>query len=161
MYKISVVLPCYNVEKYIERALTCLIEQTLSDIEIICVDDKSTDNTLDILHSYADRHPQIRVIAQPQNAGVSVTRNTGMDAAAGEYIGFMDPDDWVDANFYEKLYKHAIAEDADVCMGNIAEHFADGQIKKHTFRVHNAIKENCRFDYTMWCAIYRRCFFAE
>lgn len=161
MTKVSVVLPCYNVAKYIEQALDCLQNQTLPDIEIICVDDKSTDNTLELLHKLESQHKNMRVIALAENSGVSVARNTGIDAATGEYIGFIDPDDWVDADFYEKLYKHAVAEDADVCMGNIAEHFADGQIKKHTFRVENVIKEKCRFDYTMWCAIYKRKFIAE
>lgn len=161
MPKVSVILPCFNVSKYIERAMNCLQNQTLPDIEIICVDDKSTDNTLELLHKLESQHKNMQVIALAENSGVSVARNTGIDVAMGEYIGFMDPDDYVDADFYEKLYNRAVAESADVCMGNIAEHFADGQIKKHTFRVENVIKDKCRFDYTMWCAIYKRNFIQE
>lgn len=161
MPKVSVILPCFNVSKYIERAMNCLQNQTLPDIEIICVDDKSTDNTLELLHKLESQNKNMRVIALAENSGVSVARNTGVDVAMGEYIGFMDPDDYVDADFYEKLYNRAVAESADVCMGNIAEHFADGQIKKHTFRVENVIKDKCRFDYTMWCAIYKRKFILD
>ncbi|MBD5391689.1 glycosyltransferase [bacterium] len=121
--KVSVIVPIYNVAPWLARCLDSLVGQTLSDIEIICIDDKSTDNSLEILHQYADRFPQIHVIEMPKNAGVSTARNAGLDAVHGEYIGFVDSDDYVDLDFYEKLYRAAIAGDCDIVKGNAETDF--------------------------------------
>ncbi|MBR5153981.1 MAG: glycosyltransferase [Alphaproteobacteria bacterium] len=114
MSEISIIVPCYNVEKWVGRCLDSLIGQTMSDIEIICIDDKSTDNTLGILKQYADADKRISIIEMPENRGVAVARNMGLAAAKSPYIGFIDPDDYIDADFYEKLYNAAVKSDVPV-----------------------------------------------
>lgn len=122
MPKVSIIVPVYNVEKYLERSLNSLINQTLKDIEIICVNDGSKDNSLKILEEYSKKDNRIIVINQ-ENAGLSVARNSGMKIAKGQYIGFVDSDDWVDLDFYEKLYNTAIAKDADIAVADfVREH---------------------------------------
>lgn len=118
MVKVSIIVPVYNVDKYLEKCLDSLINQTLKDIEIICVNDGSKDNSLKILEKYSQKDNRIIIINQ-DNAGVSVARNSGMKIAKGQYIGFVDSDDWVDLDFYEKLYNTAIANDADIAVSSI------------------------------------------
>ena len=101
--KISIIVPVFNVEKYLSECLNSLINQTLKDIEIICVDDGSTDSSPSILEEFRNKDERIKVIRQ-ENSGVSVARNNGLAIAQGEYVGFVDSDDWVDADFFEKLY---------------------------------------------------------
>nr|QIM10666.1 hypothetical protein PlAlph_5580 [uncultured Alphaproteobacteria bacterium] len=104
MPKISVIVPVYNVESYLREALDSLVGQSLKDIEIICVNDGSTDNSLQILHEYAAKDDRLKIIDKP-NAGVSAARNDGMAAATGEYITFADGDDWLKSTAYEEIYK--------------------------------------------------------
>ena len=94
MPKVSVIVPVYNVEKYLGECLDSVLRQTLSDIEIICVNDGSTDGSASILAEYAARDPRIKIITQP-NGGLSAARNAGMDVASGEYIYFPDSDDYI------------------------------------------------------------------
>ena len=112
--KVSVIIPVYNVEPYLRRCLDSLANQTLKDIEIICINDCSPDNSLSILKEYAEKDERINIIDFKENQGVSVARNTGIEIAKGEYIGFVDPDDYVDLDFYEKLHKKAKETDADM-----------------------------------------------
>ncbi|MBP3316377.1 MAG: glycosyltransferase [Alphaproteobacteria bacterium] len=158
MPKVSVILPCYNVGKYIERCLACLINQTLTDIEIICVNDKSTDNTWDIISQYANDDKRIVAIDLKQNSGAAIARNTGMDIASGEYIGFVDPDDYVDHNFFEELYACAIKNNSDVVKGNVR--ITDSNTGNVTMSAwHNVIKQNIvSFTAHFWSAIYKRTF---
>ena len=122
MAKVSVIVPVYNVEKYLKRCLDSLINQTLSDIDIICINDGSKDSSLQILEQYAKKDSRI-VIYNQENSGVSVARNTGLEYASGEYIGFVDSDDWVDLDFYEKLYNSAKNNNADIAVADfIREH---------------------------------------
>ena len=102
MTEISVIVPCYNVGKYIKRCLDSLTKQTLTDIEIICVDDKSTDDTVNMIKNYKDS--RITLILHKTNMGAGAARNNGLKVAKGEYVSFIDPDDYVDLDFYEKLY---------------------------------------------------------
>jgi glycosyltransferase involved in cell wall biosynthesis len=113
-FKISVIVPVYNVEPYLCRCLDSLVNQTLRDIEIICINDSSPDGSLSILKKYAKKDNRIKIIDFKKNQGVSIARNSGMKAAKGEYIGFCDPDDYVDLNFYEKLYNLAKNKNADI-----------------------------------------------
>ena len=161
MPKVSVVIPCYNVAQYVARCLDSLINQTLTDIEIICVDDKSTDNTLKALNEYAHKDKRIKIIAQKKNAGVSVARNTGIDVASGEYIGFADPDDYIDLDFFEKLYNKIVAEHADICIGNIKEHRLNGQIWTRKDITEPIIQNKRCFCYTVWHSIYKTTFIKE
>ena len=115
MCKVSIIVPVYNVENYLSRCIESIQNQTLKDIEIILVNDGSKDNSLLICENYAKQDARIIVISQ-KNCGVSAARNKGLKIAAGEYVGFVDPDDWIEPNMFEELYKQAIEINADVCM---------------------------------------------
>ena len=104
MSKLSVVIPVYNVEKYLSKCLDSVINQTFDDLEIICVNDASTDNSLLILDKYKHKDNRIIVINNEKNIGLGLTRNRGMEYATGEYIHFLDSDDWLELDSYEKLY---------------------------------------------------------
>lgn len=127
MIKVSIVVPVYNVEEYLRACLESLIGQTLKDIEIICVNDGSTDDSLNILKEYEVKDSRIVIINQ-QNQGISVARNNALKIAKGEYIGFVDSDDWVDLNFFEKLYNVAVKNDCDIAAGGIEWNKSDGEL---------------------------------
>lgn len=103
MEKISVIVPVYQEEKYLKRCIDSLINQTYPHLEIILVNDGSTDGSGQICDEYAEKYPQIQVVHQ-ENQGVSSARNTGLNRAAGDYIGFVDGDDWVAQDMYQHLY---------------------------------------------------------
>lgn len=107
MPKISIIIPVYNVEEYLPKCLDSVINQTLKDIEIICIDDRSTDNSLEILKEFAKKDSRIRIIEQQENQGQGIARNIGINTAQGEYIGFIDPDDYIDITMYEQMYNQA------------------------------------------------------
>lgn len=113
MEKISVIVPVYNVEKVLERCLNSLVEQSYSNLEIILIDDGSTDGSLNICDSYAENYSNIKVYSQ-KNKGQSAARNLGLKMSTGEYIGFVDSDDWVHKNMYEVMYQHIKEYDADI-----------------------------------------------
>ena len=113
MIKVSVVVPVYNVEKYLRECLNSLVNQTLKDIEIICVNDGSTDNSLEILKEYQQVDNRIKIISK-NNSGYGHTMNIGLDYAQGEYIGIVEPDDYVKLDMYEKLYNKAHEFDLDL-----------------------------------------------
>ena len=119
MPKISVIIPVYNTEKYIKECLDSVICQTLSDIEIICIDDGSIDNSLQILSEYEKKDERIRVLKQ-KNRGAGSARNLGLKFAKGEYIAFLDSDDFFNFNFLEKMYNKAQKHDSDIviCSAN-------------------------------------------
>ena len=118
MSKVSIIVPVYNVEKYLRKCIDSLINQTLNDIEIICINDGSTDKSLEILKEYKNRDSRIILLNQ-ENSGQSIARNNGIKKAAGEYLGFVDPDDWIDLDYYEKLYNAASTNDTDIAVGGI------------------------------------------
>lgn len=111
MPKVSIVIPTYNVENYLRECMESVINQTLSDIEIICINDGSTDGSLKILREYADRDERV-ILIDKKNEGYGVGMNTGMDIASGEYIGIVEPDDFVPLTMYEDLYN--IAKDNEL-----------------------------------------------
>ena len=119
--KVSIIVPAYNVEGYIEDCLNSLIKQTLQEIEIIVINDGSTDKTGEIIAKFAKKDSRIIAITQ-ENKGLSGARNTGLEIVKGEYIGFVDSDDWVDSNYFEKLYNSAKEEDADMAVASILKH---------------------------------------
>ena len=112
--KLSVIVPCYKVEKYLPACLDSLINQTLDDIEIICINDGSPDGCIDILRSYEAANPGKVVVIDKKNEGVWRGRFDGIRIAKGEYIGFVDSDDTVAPNFAEVLYRSAKVSDADI-----------------------------------------------
>ena len=138
--KISVIIPCYNVERYISRCLDSVCGQTLKDIEIICVDDCSTDNTLKIIQEYKKKDKRIILIKHIKNQGVSISRNDGIKKATGEYIGFVDSDDYIDDKFYEKLYNTAKQGCADIARGKLI--FVQGKRKTEDNISNDTIKIN-------------------
>ena len=118
MPEISVIVPVYNVEKYLPRCLDSLTGQTFTDIEIICIDDGSPDNCGRILDGYAAKDSRIKVIHQ-KNGGLSDARNSGLAVASGKYISFVDSDDFVNPEFLEKLHDAAEMNQADIAVGSI------------------------------------------
>ena len=113
--KVSIVVPVYNAEETLERCLDSLRKQTLKDIEIICVNDGSTDKSGEILEKYAAHDARFKIITQ-ENKYIGAARNAGIDAATGEYVGFLDNDDWVSVDYYEDLYNQAKKYDADMAV---------------------------------------------
>lgn len=112
---VSVILPVYNVERFLSQCLDSLIQQTLRNIEIICVDDGSTDRSVEILENYAKRDKRIRIVHQP-NAGAGAARNSGMKIARGKYLSFLDSDDFYELEMLEKAYLKCEKDDADICV---------------------------------------------
>ena len=123
MSKVSVCIAVYNVEKYIEQCVRSLFGQTLDDLEYIFVDDASPDASIDVmlrvLEEYPHRRNQVKLIRHEHNQGVAATRKDAIAAATGEYIIHCDPDDWVELDMYEKLYKKAVENNADMVYCNI------------------------------------------
>lgn len=113
MAKVSVIVPVYNVEKYISKCLDSLVNQTLEDIEIIIINDESKDSSIDIVKEYAQKYNNIKVY-EKENGGLSDARNYGLQFAKGKYIAFLDSDDYVDVNLYKRMYEKAKAEDSDM-----------------------------------------------
>ena len=116
--KVSIIIPVYNIEKYIAKALDSLLVQSLSDIEIICVDDNSSDNSLKILKEYQKKDSRIKIVEQKENKGQASARNKALEKAAGEYIGFVDGDDWVKDSMFQKLYDKAKGTDSDLVLSS-------------------------------------------
>lgn len=123
---ISVILPIYNAESYLNRCLDNLINQTYTNLEIICVDDGSTDNSLKLLKEYQDKDNRIKVIHQ-NNAGPGITRNIGLSVATGDYISFIDADDYSDKEMFNLMLQKQIDYDADICCCNVAWVYKDKQ----------------------------------
>lgn len=115
MVDVSIIVPVYNTEEYLQKCLDSLTNQTLKNIEIICVNDGSTDNSLKILQDNAIKDDRIKIINQG-NKKQGAARNAGMQVATGEYIGFVDSDDYVDLNYFERLYRIARNYDSDIAL---------------------------------------------
>ena len=126
--KVSIVIPVYNVAPYLTKCIESVCGQTLSDIEIIAVNDASTDNSLAILKKFAKQDSRIQIINHKKNTKTAGCRNDGLDAATGEYVCFLDGDDYLDADFCEKLYNLAKHERADIAKGVTKTFNTDGTI---------------------------------
>ena len=113
--KVSVIIPVYNVKQYLEQCLDSVLNQTFDDFEVICIDDSSTDGSGDMLDEYARKDLRIKVVHQ-ENTGVAVVRNRGLEMAKGEYIFYLDSDDYLADNALEELYIKAKEQDADLCV---------------------------------------------
>jgi glycosyltransferase involved in cell wall biosynthesis len=111
--KLSIIVPVYNAEPYLRRCIDSILAQTFTDFELILVDDGSPDNCPAICDEYAEKDPRI-VVIHKDNGGISDARNAGLDIAKGDYIGFVDSDDYIDAEMYEKMYNAAIMHDSDI-----------------------------------------------
>lgn len=130
MTKVSVIIPVYNVEDYLEECLDSIINQTLKDIEIICINDGSTDDSLNILESYAKKDNRI-IIFNQENFGLSVARNNGIKLSQGEYVYFIDSDDYLELNTLEELYKMSTSMNLDLLIFKLIN-FDDEIREKYT-----------------------------
>lgn len=126
MVKVSVIVPVYNVEAYLRKCLDSLVEQTLKEIEIIVVNDGTKDNSLFIMEEYAEKYSNVRIYSK-ENGGLSDARNFGLQYVTGEYIGFVDSDDYVEKNMYELLYKKAKEENSDIVECNLFHDYPNSQ----------------------------------
>ena len=165
MPKVSVLVPIFNVEKYLRECLDSVVNQTLKDIEIICINDGSKDGTLDILNEYAKKDSRI-VIIDKTNSGYGDSMNQGLGKANGEYIGIVESDDFVELNMFEKLYETAIQNNVDVVKSNFFSYFTKDNIntKANVIPVEDTEQVICplgrqRIFWTtpcIWSAIYKR-----
>ena len=114
MPKVSIIVPVYNVEKYIEKCLNSLVKQTMEDIEIIIVNDGSKDNSINVINKFIKQYPEQIQYLEKKNGGLSDARNYGLPYAKGEYIAFLDSDDYVEETMYEEMYNIAEKENADM-----------------------------------------------
>lgn len=133
--KVSVVLPCYNVAKFMEPMFISLRNQTMKDIEIICVDDKSTDDTVKKIRYFMKYDNRIRLYKLNKNTGASHARNYGLKKSNGKYVCFLDPDDYIDDDFVEKLYKAITKTKSDVAKAKF-------KVGDKYWKTHELVKEN-------------------
>lgn len=158
--KISVIVPVYNVEDYLEKCLESLVNQSLQDIEIILVDDGSTDSSSDIIKKYAEKYSNIHAYHK-KNGGLSDARNYGLRYAIGEYIAFLDSDDYVELNMYELLYKKAKLEDSDIVECNLYHDFLDEITPEYGRKIYDK-GEMIRIGRSVvWNKIYKRTWLKE
>ena len=156
--KLTIIIPCYNVAPFIGRALMCLVNQSLTDMEIICINDKSTDDTLGVLRSWEKGDLRIKVLDNKKHMGIALTKNRGLDVAIGEYVGFMEPYDFVQTDYYERLVELADMMCLQVACGELC--IVDTHGKKHPDPYQTA--KNMPNSYHLFrqytTAIYRRDF---
>lgn len=143
--KISVIIPIYNVENYLEKCIESVINQTYKNLEIILVNDGSTDGCKEICDRYKASDKRIKVIHK-KNGGISDARNWGIDNATGDYIAFLDSDDWIDLGLYENLYNNIIKEKCDISMCNYKRTYDNKSNLKHSdkkviYTNHEILKE--------------------
>lgn len=157
MIKLSVIVPCYNVEKYVKKSIKSLCEQSLKEMEVIAVDDGSKDNTPSILDELAKKYKNLIVIHK-KNEGVAVARNVGLKKAKGEYIGFLDSDDWVLENAFEKLYIKAKENDYDLVAFDTIAVYPDHNIYISSNINDNSSPQELMVDAyaVIWNKIYKR-----
>lgn len=166
--KISILVPCYNVERFLPQCLDSIVGQTLKDIEIICINDGSTDTTLDIIKQYAAKDKRIKIIDK-ENEGYGKSMNRGLEAATGQYIGIVESDDWVDDNMFENLVKIADETQVDMVKSNYYEYTKDINKKLSVLPdqdcgcVIDPKKHNNVFwcPPAIWSGIYRRDFLSK
>lgn len=174
MAKVSVILPIYNVENYLRECLDSVIGQTLSELEIICVNDGSTDHSLEIIEEYADRDDRI-VIITGANGGYGKAMNKGLNQATGEYVGIVEPDDYVLSNMFEELYQVAAEYQLDFVKSDfcrftrdisgkeehVYEHIDRSGARYETLLNPSQDPSTIRFMTNTWTGIYRREFLNE
>ena len=165
---VSVAVPVYNAEPYMRRCLDSLQNQTLETVEFICVNDGSTDGSLEILREYARKDPRFKVIDR-KNAGYGAALNLGFKKARGEYVTTLDPDDWIELNAYERLIATARKFDCDMVKANYWEEGSGAAIKKELFKAFGYLTPFSPLEQpkiilttpTIWAALYRRSFLID
>lgn len=176
--KVSIVVPIYNVEKYLRQCLDSIVSQTLKDIEIICVDDGSTDSSPDIIREYMEKDERVKVITKP-NSGYGNSMNQGFDKAEGEYIGIVESDDYAEPEMFEVLYNTAKENQLDVVKSGFYYYFSIPKETNEKVEIVSKVRSGVTFcpatdfkapmemvDFfnikpTIWSAIYRKDFIRE
>ncbi len=170
---ISVILPVYNVSEYISKCLDSIISQSYGNLEIICVNDASSDNSLEIIEEYRQKDKRIRIIKNEINVGAGESRNIGLKAANGEYVHFVDPDDWLEADLYSELSKKLQEfSQPDILyfkyntFDNISKEFNTVEFKNETIlnRILNPVKNPEAFDNWdryAWIKLHKRQFLLD
>lgn len=126
---ISIIIPVYNIQEYVGRCIESIQKQTYGNLEILLIDDGSSDHSLEICRKYAEADDRIHVYSQ-ENKGPSAARNLGLDQAQGDYIGFVDGDDWIHADMFEILHRNLVKEDADISVIGYSMMWEDGREQK-------------------------------
>jgi len=170
MVKISVLIPVYNAKDYLDESISCILNQTFKDIELICVNDGSKDNSLDILNDFAAKDSRVKVIDK-KNGGCGSARNRALEEASGEFVYFFDPDDIVEENAFELAYDSAVRNDSDMVIFKANIFDKNGISNKEIFFYYDkSLKEsqfdNLRFDdikqyvlkggYAPWSKLYKK-----
>lgn len=165
MVKVSIIVPVYNVERYLQECLESIVSQTLQDIEIICVNDGSTDKSLSILNEYASKDKRI-IVVNKANSGYGNTMNMGLNTASGEYVGIIESDDFADKNMFQDLYNLAKEFDADISKGDWYNYWSKNNFARKNNRISSAKafkvtnskedKSLLRINPSVWSAIYKR-----
>lgn len=125
--KLSIIVPVYNAEKYLEKCLDSLVSQTIDDYELILINDGSTDNSQQIINDYVNQYPELIRTKTVENGGQGRARNIGIDMARGDYLGFVDSDDWVDTSMYQRLYTAAAESGAELTICDMVLVYPDGR----------------------------------
>lgn len=166
-FKISIIVPVYKVEKYLNRCIDSILNQSYKNIEVILVDDGSPDNCGKICDEYLLKDNRIRVIHK-ENGGLSSARNAGLDIATGDYIGFVDSDDWIEPKMYETLIENVIKYNAQISVGGVVDLLEegnkytsikstfDGNIKIECLNKEDAMKKFFLGSWSAWDKIYKR-----
>ena len=142
MVKISIIMPIYNTETYLRESVNSILNQTFEDFELICIDDGSTDNSLNILKELSENDSRLRIISQ-ENRGAGFSRNKGMKLSQGDYICFIDSDDYIVPEYLERTYENIISNDSDIVMYKIGNIMNNKKIPvKHHFAFENYIKRS-------------------
>ena len=162
--KVSIIIPVYNVEKYLRQCLDSVVSQTLRDIEIICIDDGSKDSSGAMLDEYAARDSRVKVVHK-ENGGYGKAINAGLGMAGGEYIGIVEPDDYIESDTYEVLYEKAVETGVDFVKANVWAFSSTRNSFFHTFKIHSFYNKVLKpaaylLNYTdmgcrIWSFIYR------
>ena len=167
--KVSVVIPVWNPGPGISRCVGSLRGQTLEDVEMIFVDDCGTDGAMDVVRAAAAEDPRIRIITNAENIGAGASRNAGIEAARGEYLSFVDADDYVDTGFMEILYRKGKAEDMDIVKGTCINEFEEGAAISIPYNLNDSIQRGLKdgeplfllFHYEHQAALYHRRLFVN
>ena len=166
MEKVSVIIPIYNVEKYVKDCLNSVTNQTYKNLEIICVNDCGTDNSMEIVEEYAKNDDRIKIIEQEENMGQGEARNVGLNYATGKYIYFIDSDDFIDINYIKELVEIAEEQNVDlVCNVNILKYYGENNSKNKFLKNKRGFVLNKKLDWdeklmkklpiSAWCKLYK------
>lgn len=169
MPKVSIIIPVYNTENYLNRCLESVRCQTLTDFEVICVDDCSTDGSLSLLKAFASGDKRFKVLTMEVNSGLSLARNRALDVAAGDFVFFLDSDDWIDEDFLEvmcmKAEEYALDE---VVNSNYIREYSGSSLRRYTeergsFKTGfiKSVVIQSTFSPAVWCRLFRRSFLED